>query len=143
MTLLCSSARLRFGTFLGFLLLCFVFFFLLFNLLVSAVCLCGRVHGVTAGRVGWESVVVVAVRAQDLTAVGEEAGAHQRDGAARTLEARLVPLPVLERNVFPVSETCRRHKTGGGQSGKRIGGGVENRLVAAQAPDYISSRQQT
>lgn len=58
-------------------------------------------------RVGWKSVVVVAVRAQNLTAVGEEAGAHQRDGAARTLEARLVPLPVLERNVLPVSETCR------------------------------------
>lgn len=79
---------------------------------------------------GWKSIVVVAVRAQDVTAVGEEAGAHQRHGAARTLEARLVPLPVLERNVFPVSETCRRHKTGGGQSGKRdatslhLGGGL-------------------
>lgn len=79
MTLLRSSARLRFGKFTG----------------------------KEEGSLQVRSLVVVAVRAQDLTAVGEEAGAHQRDGAARALEARLVPLPVLERNVFPVSETCR------------------------------------
>lgn len=52
----------------------------------------------------WQSVVAVAVRAQNLTAVGEEARAHQRHRAARTLKARLVPLPVLERNIFPVSK---------------------------------------
>lgn len=56
---------------------------------------------------GWcWSVVVVAVRAQNLAAVGEEAGAHQWHGAARTLETRLVPLPVLKRNVLPISKTC-------------------------------------
>lgn len=66
-----------------------------------------RHHRLAAGCGRWKSVVVVAVRAQNLTAVREEAGAHQRDGAARTLEARLVPLPVLERNVFPVSKPCR------------------------------------
>lgn len=52
------------------------------------------------------SVVVVAVCAQNLAAVGEEAGAHQRHGAARALEARLVPLPVLERNVLPIAKPC-------------------------------------
>lgn len=54
----------------------------------------------------WRSVVVVAVCTQDLVAVGEEAGAHQRHRAARTLEARLVPLPVLKRHVLPVSKPC-------------------------------------
>lgn len=59
----------------------------------------------------WQSVVAVAVCAQNLTAVGEEAGAHQRHGAARTLKARLVPLPVLKRNIFPVSKPCEtQHK---------------------------------
>lgn len=51
------------------------------------------------------SVVVVAVCAKNLVTVGEEAGAHQGHGAARTLEARLVPLSVLKRNVLPISET--------------------------------------
>lgn len=68
---------------------------------VTGRCPCGR----------WQSVVAVAVCAQNLTAVGEKAGADQRDGAARTLKARLVPLPVLERNIFPVSKPCEtQHK---------------------------------
>ena len=55
------------------------------------------------------SLVVVAVCTQDQVAVGEEAGANQRHGATRALKARLVPLPVLKRNVLPVSKTCERH----------------------------------
>lgn len=55
------------------------------------------------------SVVVVAVCAQNQVPVRKEAGTDQRHGAARALEARLVPLPVLEGNVLPVSETCRTH----------------------------------
>lgn len=61
---------------------------------------------------GQRSVVVVAVRAQDVAAVGEEAGAHQRHGAARALEAGLVPLAVLEGHVLPVSEACGAERGG-------------------------------
>lgn len=87
----CSCARLRFQSF--------------FSAGVSSVC------GTWCRWCGcsWSScwsVITVAVCAQNLAAVGEEAGAHQRHGAARTLEARLVPLPVLERNVLPISKTC-------------------------------------
>lgn len=134
-TLLCSSARLRFGKFGGGFLASFCYL-----ICWCQQCICGgKIHGVTAGHVRWKSVVVVAIRAQNLTAVGEEAGAHQRDGAARTLEARLVPLPVLERNVFPVSKTCRDTRRGRG--GKPVRktlchvvptlGVFENLLVAA------------
>lgn len=52
----------------------------------------------------WWSVVVVAVCAENQVPVGEKAGAHEWHGAARTLEARLVPLPVLEGNVLSISK---------------------------------------
>lgn len=50
--------------------------------------------------------VAVAVAAQDPLSVGEEAGAHQRDGALGAGEARLVPLALLKRDVLSSSESC-------------------------------------
>lgn len=60
--------------------------------------------GAGASHLLWRLLVVVAVGAQDVAAVGEEARTHQRHGTARALEARLVPLPLLKGDVLAVSE---------------------------------------
>lgn len=71
----------------------------------------GRRRCFTSGR---RSVVVVTVHTQDVTAVGEEARAHQRHGTAGALEAWLVPLPVLKGDVLPISEACGAQHEGRG-----------------------------
>lgn len=58
-------------------------------------------------------MVVVAVSTQDLVTVGEEASPNQRDGAAGALEAGLVPLTILERNILPLAKPCNGRVTGG------------------------------
>lgn len=68
-----------------------------------------------------QSLVAVAVCTQDQVTVREEAGAHQRHGAAGALEAGLVPLPLLEGDVLSIPEpwdrdTCSVWTTGEGMS---------------------------
>lgn len=56
------------------------------------------------------SQVAAAVTAQDLVVVGDEALPHQRGAAARAVEAVVVPVTVLEGDVFATTKTCGRDR---------------------------------
>lgn len=74
------------------------------------------------------------VAAQDAFAVGEEAGAHQRHGALRAGEARLVPLALLERDVFASAETWTKRDT------HRRGHQCATNHGVTMTSDHVSSR---
>lgn len=58
------------------------------------------------------SDVLPAVGAQDVVPLGEEAAAHQRQGAPLAVEAVIVPLPLLEGDVLCAAKSCGRRMTG-------------------------------
>lgn len=54
------------------------------------------------------SDVLAAVGTQDVIPLGEEASAHQGQGALLAVEAVVVPLPFLEGDVLCATDSCRR-----------------------------------